>query len=433
MEFLSIIAGIALLLILVTGIKMDTFISFMLVCLFVGLIEGLSIQDSFAAIQTGIGNTMGGLVIILGLGAMLGKLVAESGAAQGITDSLVATFGIKRVQLALMTTGFIVGIPMFYTVGFVILVPFAITIAHNTKLSLLYVGLPMLASLSVTHGFLPPHPAPTAIAEMYGADIGLTLIYGMIVGVPAILLARWLLMPTMKKIVPTPSKEFAPSDVSQEFKVPGLTISFVIALLPVILIGGSSLLGLIIDSQVVASIGNPAMAMLISVLAATYFLGVRTGRNPQQVVKLLHVAVSGVAVVLLIIAGAGALKEILIVTGISERLGDTLGALGWSPLILAWTVAAIMRVSVGSATVAGLTAAGIMMPLVESSGVAPELMVLATGAGSIMLSHVNDGGFWLFKEYFNMSIADTLRSWTLMESIVSVSGLIGAIILNLIL
>jgi Gnt-I system high-affinity gluconate transporter len=433
MEFLSIIAAIALLLILVTGLKMDTFISFMLVCLFVGLVEGLSVADSFKAIQTGIGHTLGGLVIILGLGAMLGKLVAESGAAQGITDALVASFGIKRVQIALMTTGFIVGIPMFYTVGFVILVPFAITIAHNTKLSLLYVGLPMLASLSVTHGFLPPHPAPTAIAEMYGADIGLTLIYGMVVGVPAILLARWLLLPTMKKIVKQPPKEFAVAETTNEFRVPSLLTSFTIALMPVILIGGSSLLGLAFENEIISSIGNPAMAMLLSVLIATVFLGIKTGRSPQQVVTLLHSAVSSIAVVLLIIAGAGALKEVLIVTGISDRLGETLGSLGWSPLVLAWSVAAIMRVSVGSATVAGLTAAGIIMPLVSSSGVSPELMVLATGAGSIMLSHVNDGGFWLFKEYFNMSIPETLRSWTLMESIVSVSGLLGALLLNLIL
>ena len=433
MDFIAIILGIVLLLLLVTFFKLDTFISFMLVCLFVGVFEGLTVIETMEAIQEGIGNTLGSLVIILGFGAMLGKLVAESGAANEITNQLVRKFGIKNIQLALMVTGFIVGIPMFYLVGFVILVPLAIAIASKTKLPLLYVGLPMLASLSVTHGFLPPHPAPTAIAETYGADIGLTLIYGIIVGIPAIFAAKFALSKTMKRIVPPLLKEYD-VEVDDRYKIPSLFTSLIIALLPVILIGGASALTLIVgNNPIITSLGNPAFAMLISVLAAIYFLGIRTGRSMVDIVKILSNAVSGIAVVLLIIAGAGSLKQVMVETQISDRIGEALGGLGMSPLILAWIIAGIIRISVGSATVAALTAASIVVPILGTSDVSPELLVLATGAGSLILSHVNDGGFWLFKEYFNVSIKQTLLSWTLMETTISVVGIIGILLLNLLI
>lgn len=431
MVFLPIVLGIIMLVLLVTVVKLDTFISFMLVCLFVGLTGGLSVPETVDAIQEGIGDTLGSLVIILGFGAMLGKLVAESGAANEITDSLVKMFGIKNIQIALIVTGFIVGIPMFYTVGFVILVPLVIAIASNTGLPLLYVGLPMLASLSVTHGFLPPHPAPTAIAEMYGADLGLTLIYGIIAGIPAILAAKVLLAKTMKRIQPIPLKEYVVK-TDTRYKVPALSTCLVIALLPVLLIGGASLISSLFGAYpVIEALGNPAIAMLISVLAAVYFLGIRTGRSTTKVMTTLGVAISSVAVVLLIIAGAGAFKQIMIATQISEQLGEVLGGLGMSPLVLAWVIAALIRICVGSATVSGLTAASIMMPMVGSAGVSPELLVLATGAGSITFSHINDGGFWLYKEYFNVSIKETLMSWTMMETTVSIVGLLMVLLLNL--
>jgi Gnt-I system high-affinity gluconate transporter len=433
MDFIAIILGIILLLVLVTFLKLDTFISFILVCLFVGLFEGLSVTDTLVAIQNGIGNTLGSLVIILGFGAMLGKLVAESGAANEITNQLVKKFGIQNVQLALMVTGFIVGIPMFYLVGFVILVPLAIAIASKTKLPLLYVGMPMLASLSVTHGFLPPHPAPTAIAETYGADIGLTLIYGMIVGIPAIFAAKFALAKTMKRIVPRLPREYD-IETDDRYKIPSLGVSLTVALLPVILIGGASALALYLgDHPIINSVGDPAFAMLISVLAAIYFLGLRTGRSMADITRILANAVSGIAVVLLIIAGAGSLKEVMVETQISDRIGEALGGLGMSPLVLAWMIAGIIHISVGSATVAALTAASIVSPMLGTSDISPELLVLATGAGSLILSHVNDGGFWLFKEYLNVSIKETLLSWTLMETTIAVVGLLGILLLDLLI
>lgn len=432
MVFLPIIIGIVLLVLLVAVVKLDTFISFVLVCLLVGVTGGLTMGESMNAIEAGIGNTLSSLVLILGFGAMLGKLVAASGAADKITNSLVDLFGIKHIQIALIVTGFIVGIPMFYTVGFVILVPLVIAIATTTKLPLLYVGLPMLASLSVTHGFLPPHPAPTAIAEIYGADLGLTLIYGIIAGIPAILVAKYLLSGVMKRIQPKPLEEFI-VERDTRYAVPPLSISITIALLPVILIGGTSLLNIFIpDNSIISAVGNPSIAMLLSVLGAIYFLGIRTGRSIQEVMKTLSDSIAGIAGVLLIIAGAGAFKQIMVATEISGQIGQLLGGLGLSPLLLAWLIAALIRVCVGSATVAGLTAASIIMPVVGSSGVSPELLVLATGAGSITFSHINDGGFWLFKEYFNVSIKETLMSWTLMETSVSIVGLIVVLLLSLI-
>lgn len=430
MTFLPIVLGIIALILLVTVVKLDAFISFMLVCLFVGLIGGLSVTDTVSAIQSGIGKTLGSLVMVLGFGAMLGKLVAESGAANNITNSLVAKFGRKNIQIALIVTGFIVGIPMFYTVGFVILVPLVIAIAANTGLPLLYVGLPMLASLSVTHGFLPPHPAPTAIAEMYSADLGLTLIYGIIAGIPAIFAAKFFLRGTMQRIKPVPLEEYV-VETNNEYKVPSLTTSLVIALLPVVLIGGASLLKSVTGPNVILeALGNPALAMLLAVLSAIYFLGVNTGRDIKEVMKVISSAVSGVAGVLLIIAGAGAFKEIMIATEVSEAIGNLMGSLGMNPLLMAWLIAAVIRVSVGSATVSALTAAGIMVPTAAAGVVSPELLVLATGAGSITFSHINDGGFWLYKEYFNVSIKETLLSWTLMETTVSIVGLITVLILD---
>ena len=433
MVFIPIILGIFLLLFLITFVKLDTFISFILVCLFVGIVGGLSLEETVTTVQLGIGKTLGSLVIILGFGAMLGKLIAESGAADKITHKLVAKFGLKNIQFSLILVGFIIGIPLFYTVGFVILVPFAIALASKTKLPLLYLGLPMLASLSVTHGFLPPHPAPTAIAGIYGAALDKTMIYGAIVGIPAILAAKFLLSGTMNRLIPKLKQEFIVSDANSEFKTPNLTVSLIISLLPVILIAGSSLYHLIFNyNPIINWLGNPAIAMLCSVLAGIYFLGIRTGRNMSEIMIILKEAVSSIAMVLLIIAGAGAFKQIMIATEISLQIGAFFESLGLSPIILAWLIAAIIRIIVGSATVAGLTAAGIMLPMVESSGIAPELLVLATGAGSIFCSHINDSGFWLFKEYFNMSIGETLQSWTVMESIVSLVGLMGVLILNLI-
>ncbi|MDF4220628.1 gluconate:H+ symporter [Maribacter huludaoensis] len=435
MPLLIVIIGILLLFVLIAKFKLNAFITFIIVSLFVGIAEGMEPISVVDSIQKGIGNILGFLVIILGLGAMLGKLVADSGAAQRITTKLVEKFGKKNIQWAVVLTGFIVGIPMFYSVGFVILVPLVFTIAAATGLPLLYVGLPMLASLSVTHGYLPPHPAPTALATMFNADIGKTLLYGIIVAIPAIIVAGPLLSRTLKGINATPLKEFLNPVVLKEDEMPSMANSIISALLPVILIAVAALAQLLLPAdffltKVLVFMGNPAIAMLIAVLVAIYTLGLGQGKSMKEVMDSVGSAITGITMVLLIIAGSGALKQVLIDSGVSEYIGGILEQSSISPLILAWLIATVIRVCVGSATVAGLTAAGIVLPLVQGTGVSPELMVLAIGSGSLMLSHVNDSGFWLFKEYFNLSVNDTLKSWTVMETTVGVMGLIGVLAIN---
>lgn len=434
MTLLIVIAGILLLFALIAGLKLNSFLSFIIVCLFVGLLQGMEPLAIVASIQKGIGSTLGFLVLILGLGAMLGKLVADSGAAQRITTKLVDTFGIKYVQWAVVLTGFIVGIPMFYSVGFVILVPLVFTVAATTRLPLLYVGLPMLTSLSVTHGYLPPHPAPTAIATMFEADFGKTLLYGLIVAVPAIIVGGPLFARTLKNVEAKPLAKFYNPQILQDHEMPKTGISLFTALFPIILIfmaiAAEQFLPEGLFRTTLIFLGNPVMAMLLAVLLAIYTLGLRQGKKMKEVMDTVVEGVVGITMILLVIGGAGALKQILIDSGVSEYIAGLLEGSSFSPIILAWLIATAIRVCVGSATVAGLTAAGIVLPLASTTGVSAELLVLAIGSGSLMLSHVNDSGFWLFKEYFNLSVKQTLRTWTVMETLVGIMGLLGTLVLN---
>ncbi len=438
MPLLIVILGILLLFLLIAKFRLNAFISFIIVSLSVGVAEGMALTDVVTSIQNGIGFTLGFLILILGLGAMLGKLVADSGAAQRITSKLVEKFGLKYIQWAVVLTGFIVGIPMFYSVGFVILVPLVFTVAAATGLPLLYVGIPMLASLSVTHGYLPPHPAPTAITVMFEADLGKTLVYGLIVAIPAIVVGGPLFARTLKNVPAFPLKEFVNPKVLEDHEMPGMGISVFTALLPIILIAQATILELLIPGDfplknVLVVLGNPVIAMLISVLVAIYTLGLARGKSMGNVMKSIEDSVKGITMVLLIIAGAGALKQVLVDSGVSDYIAGLLKDSSLSPYLLAWFIATVIRVCVGSATVAGLTAAGIVLPLVSNAAVSPELMVLAIGSGSLMLSHVNDSGFWLFKEYFNLSVRDTLRTWTVMETTVGIMGLIGVMILSVLI
>jgi Gnt-I system high-affinity gluconate transporter len=436
MPLLIVVLGICLLLILILVFKFDSFISFVIVSLLVAIAEGMTIDEAVISIEKGIGSTMGFIVMILGFGGMLGKLVSESGAAQRITEKLVKAFGKKNIQLALMLTGFIVGISLFYDVAFFIMIPLIFTVAATTRLPLLYVGLPMLAALSVTHGYLPPHPAPTAIVAMFQADFGKTMIYGIIVAIPAIIISGPILSRALSKIDAKPMNEFVSSKPLSEEELPGFWISFFSALLPVLLISISTITGFFLDEgseakKVVGYIGNPVIAMLVSVLFATYTLGLARGKKIAEIMKSLTHSVVSLTVIMLLIAGAGALKQVLVDSGVSKYIGELLSHSTLSPLFLGWLIATILRFCVGSATVAGITTAGIVLPLISATGVKPELMVLAIGSGSLMLGHVNDGGFWLFKEYFNLSIKDTLRSWTIMETSIGITGLIGVMVLSL--
>lgn len=436
MPILIIFLGITLLLVLILVFKVNSFLSFIIVSLTVALTEGMSPAEAVVSVEKGIGDTMGFLVLILGPGAMLGKLVSESGAAQRITTRMVNFFGLKHIQVALMLTGFIVGISLFYDVGFFIMIPLVFTVAESTRLPLLYVGLPMLASLSVTHGYLPPHPAPTAIADAFNADLGKTLIYGILAALPAIFISGPVLSRALSRIDARPLKEFLNTKLLTEEQMPSFRTSFFTSLLPVILITSGTLTGFVFREDnlirsILTSLGNPAIAMLVSLLVAIYFLGIARGRSVNEVMNSLAHSVSSITMIMLLIAGAGALKQVLVDAGVNQYTGELLTGSKINPLLMGWLIATVLRFCVGSATVAGITTAGIVLPLVSAHAVNPELMVLAIGSGSLMFGHVNDGGFWLFKEYFNLSVKDTLRSWCVMETSIGIMGLIGVMILSL--
>ncbi len=398
------------------------------------MLAGMDVLKIMQAIQKGIGDIMGSLLIILCMGAMLGKLIADSGAANKISSALIDIAGTKYVQWALVLTAFIIGIPLFYGVGFVILLPLVIVVSTRFGLPAIYLGLPALAALSVTHGFLPPHPSPVALSQQFNANIGMTLFYGLIIAIPTIIIAGPLFSITLKKYTSKPLDVFVTTQLDEN-KLPGIFSSLMVAFLPVLLIGLDTLIAVLkleknIFTTIIHVVGEPSIALLISLLVAVYLLGIRQGKKINTIMVPLGEAIKEVSLILLVISGAGALKQILIDAGLSEAMIKPIASLSMHPLFFAWLVAAIIRVSTGSATVAGLTTAGIVAPMIASTNVNPCLMVLATGAGSLFFSHVNDPAFWMFKEYFNLTVKQTIKTWSTMETIVSVCGLIGVFILN---
>lgn len=438
MSIALVILGILLLLLLIIVFKYNAFIAFIIVSIFVGIAEGMPAGKVVSSIQQGIGETLGSLVLILGFGAMLGKMVADSGAAQRISSKLIALFGVKNIQWAMVLTGFMVGIPMFYNVGFVVLIPLVFTIAASSGLPLLYVGIPILASLSVTHGFLPPHPSPTAIAAMFGADIGKTMGYGILISIPAIIIAGPLFGRTLKNVNASPIKEFVNPKILTDNEMPGIWSSVLVTIMPVLLIGLFSVSKIFLPEgneirSFLGFIGDPVIAMLVSLLAAIYLLGIGRGKKMAEIMDSLGHSIGSITMVILIIAGAGGFKQVLVNSGVSEDIAKLLTMSNMSPLLLAWLIAALLRICIGSATVAGLTTAGILIPLATNGTVNKELMVLAIGSGSLMLSHINDSGFWMYKEYFNLSLKDTFKTWTVMETLVSTIGLAGVLIADMII
>ena len=434
MTLLVILLAVLALIGLISWGKVNAFLAFLLVTIPAGFALGLSPDRLMAAMYQGLGETLGSVVVVIVLGAMLGKLVAESGAAQQIAAVMIRAFGPQNIQWTLMAAGFIIGIPLFYNVGFVLVIPLIFSVVYKYRLPAVYVGLPMLAALSVMHGFLPPHPAPTALVAQFHADLGRTFLYGLVVAVPAVVLAGPLYARTLRGIVSRPLAGFV-AEALPESALPGRVNSFVSSLLPVLLLVGVAGLRLVVPAggppaAVLAFLAEPSIILLVSVGVATGSLGLARGKTMRGIMDDYGSAVQDVAMILLIIGGAGALKQVLVASGASAEIAAGLQGTGLPPLVLGWLIAAVIRVSLGSATIAGLTAAGIVLPTMARSHADPNLMVLAIGAGSLLLSHFNDGGFWLFKEYFNLSVKDTLRSWTAMETIVSVVGLAGVLLLN---
>ena len=432
MSMLIVALCVFLLILLISWGKINPFLAFLIISIVAGVLLGIPIGEISQAIESGIGGILGSLAAIVCLGAMFGKVISDSGAAKKITEVLSQTFGQKNLPWAFMLTGFIVGIPLFYNVGFVLLVPLVFSAVYQYKLPAVYVGIPLLAALSVTHGFLPPHPSPTALVSIFNANISLTLVYGLIVAIPCMVLAGPLFAKTLKGIQSKPLEVFIPkTDPNQ--KLPSGFNSFFTALLPVILLSAAAALPQITQEnnsiyEVFVFLADPMTVMLISLMVATYSLGTKQGMAIKTIMEGYGSAVKDIAMILLIVAGAGALKQIFIASGVSNEIAQLLASSEMNPLLLGFFMATLIRISLGSATVAGLTTAGIIGPIIATTNANPNLMVLAIGSGSLMCSHVNDSGFWMFKEYFNLSLKDTFKSWTLMETIVGVVG-IGMVLL----
>ncbi len=442
MSILLLIGSIAFLLLLIAVVRLNAFVALTLTALLVGLLRGMPFPKLVESVQKGIGSTMGNLVLIIGFGVMLGSILAESGAAQQISSSLIRIFGAKRAKWALVITSFTVGLAMFYNAGFVILIPLAFSVAAATGLPLVYLGIAMASGLSVTHGFLPPHPGPTAIAGMFKADMGKTLLYGIVVAIPAILLSGVVFPEFLKKIVANPPEGLVKIQNLPENQLPSFPLSIGIALSPVLLMAAATIGEFMLpkDSfslQILKFVGDASISMLISFGLAVVFLGVLRGRKMVDITEFTSASISATTMILMIVAAGGAFKEVLKDSGMGDDITLIFKDLPLSPLVLGWLIATVIRITIGSATVAGMTAAGIIQPLMNDPSVAatvsPELMVLSVGAGSLMCSHVNDTGFWMFKEYFGLSLKDTFKTWTVMETIVGIVGLIGVLALDAII
>jgi Gnt-I system high-affinity gluconate transporter len=434
MELVVILFAI-LLQIFLTYKKVSPFLSLLIVAILSGLFLGMEPGQILKSMEKGVGNTLGGLALIICLGAILGKVLEIGGAAEKISITLINGFGQKNIQWAVLLTGFLIGLPLYYNAGFVILVPLVFSIARKANLPLLYVAIPMAASLSTTHCFLPPHPSPVILVNAFNASMGKTLIYGLIITIPVVIIAGPLLGKLLKNVEVKMSSFFLSPEKQNDKPLPNALPSFLIGLLPVILITCAVIAGSFMPEsilrKIILFIGDPTIALLLSVFLAIWYFGIRAGYKMQECMKWLNDAISGIAVILLIITAGGIFKQVLQDSGTDTYIASFSEKWQMPPLLFAWVVTALLRVAIGSATVAGITAAGIVAPLVASGVVSPELMVLSVGAGSVFGSHVNDSGFWMFKEFFNLSLKQTFLSWTIMETTISIAGFIGVLILDM--
>lgn len=439
MPFISITIGVVFLLILMMYFKVNAFISLIVSSLLVGVLEGMSPMQAITSVQKGLGASAGSLILVIIFGAAIGKLLTDTGAAQRIAVTMIHLFGKNHVQAAAVVTAIIVGIAMFFETGVVVLIPLVFSIAMVAEVPILYIGLPVIAALITMHGFIPPHPGPTAVAEIFNANIGKTMFYGILIGIPAICVAGPLYTKLFKKeelAIEAPANLVSSKEFSEE-EMPSFFISIIAAILPIIFIFIKTIVEVAAPHASFRGttdfIGNAGNALMITYLISAYLLGIHRGNSVKKIMEMFSESVAGIAMILLIIAAGGAFKQVLVDSEIDKYISGAMVHSNISPLVLTWLIAAILRISLGSATVAGLTAAGIVAPVAKAAGLSPELLTLAAGAGSVGFSHVNDAGFWIVKEYFNMSMGKTFKTWTVLTSIIGIIGLVGVLLLHLII
>ncbi|CAH0418149.1 gluconate:H+ symporter [Periweissella ghanensis] len=442
MPLIAVLIGVILLVILITKFKLNTFVSLVITAFVVGLILGIPVSKLPTSIETGIGGQLGHLAIIFGFGSMLGKLLSDTGGGFRIAHKLIEIFGRKRIQIAVIIASFIIGLALFFEVGLVVLLPIIFVIAREVDMPLLYLGIPMAATLNVAHGFLPPHPAPTAVSDVLKVPLGHVLVIGILVAIPTIIISGPIFNYFLQKVYPKVYKRDINISVLGDYKefnideTPKFGISVLTALLPVILIGIGTILDFILPKgtligNTVAFISSPDVAMLISLIFAVFTMGLNRGLSMQEIGDKMAGSVKQIAMMLLIIGGGGAFKQVLVDGGVAKFIGDLFGQSNMSPIIVAWLITALLRISLGSSTVASITGASLVTNIVTNSSVNPVLIVLAIGAGSIFADHVNDAGFWMIKEYFGLTLKETFLSWTTLTCVISLSGLVSILVASL--
>ncbi|MFI7587522.1 GntP family permease [Spongisporangium articulatum] len=439
--------GIAVVVLLITWAKVHPFLALILGAAVLGLVAGFSPEETIDSFTGGVGTTVGGVGLLIALGAMIGGLLAESGGADRIVDAVVGRFAGHALPWAMAGVAALIGLPLFFEVGVVLLVPVVLLVATRTGLPVLAIGIPALAGLSVLHGLVPPHPGPLAAIDALNADLGLTLLFGLIVAVPTVVLAgpvfgglvsRYVHTEVPAALVPGRDQQERAEGADGVDRRPGVAAAVLAILLPVVLMLLRAIAELTLpeDDSVRKALevaGEPVVALLAGVLVAMVTLGYATGRSRAEVSATLGGALPAIAGILLIVGAGGGFKQVLVDAGVAQVITDWASGANLSALVLAWLAAVGIRVATGSATVATITAAGIVSPLAQNLD-KPEvaLMVLAVGSGSLFFSHVNDAGFWLVKEYFGMTVGQTLKTWSVMETIISVVGLAGVLLLNLV-
>lgn len=447
MLILITIAAIVLLLVLVLKFKIQAFIALLITSMFVGVATGMPLNDVIASIQKGMGSTLGFVATVVGLGAIFGQILESSGGAEALAQTMIRKFGKEKANWALVITGFFVAIPVFFDVGFIILVPIVYALAKDTKKSVLFYGIPLLAGLAVTHTFIPPTPGPVAVAEIVSADLGWVILFGFIIGIPTAIIAGPVFGKYIgKKINIAPPKFVSEGDDSSKINdndLPSFGLIVSIIGVPLVLILLNTLTDVLVKKQVINEgftvdllkfLGHPFVALTIATLLALYLLGIKRGFSKNELLNLSSKALAPAGLIILVTGAGGVFKQMLIDSGVGNMMAESIAKSSLPPIVLAYILAVVVRITQGSATVSMITAAGIMAPVLTVFNLgAPDraLIVIAIASGATILSHVNDSGFWLVGKYFGMNEAQTLKSWTMMETIISVCGFVGAVVLSL--
>ncbi|NLR10281.1 MULTISPECIES: gluconate:H+ symporter [Lactobacillaceae] len=450
MQFVVLILGILLLLFLIIRVKLNTFVSLIVTSVLVALGLGMNPANVATSIKDGIGSSMGELIIVFGFGAMIGRLVADAGGSYRIARTLINLFGKKRLQVAIVVASFLIGISLLFEVGLVLVTPIVFAVALEAEVPFLYLGISMAAALSATQGFLPPQPSPTAVATVLGANIGEMLLIGIIVAIPCVIVAGPIWTRVIRRFNPdlfVIKRSLPAFGEVKEFdlkETPGFGLSVLTSLFPVVFMAAATIYQLVVDGgaapknphgldAIVSMLGNPVIAMVIALLFAIWSMGFHRQRTMKQISATLEDAIKSIAMLLMVIAGGSAFKEVLIDGGVGKAVQELMMHSKLSPILLAWLITVILRISLGSATVAGMTSAGLVLPLMNTLSADPVMVALAIGAGSLAASHVNDAGFWMFSEYFDLSVKQTFQVWTTLETVISVVGLGMVMLMNAII